>query len=355
MNKTGTCTVNMSFANEKGGYIKSLEVTRENSNRSYCTLSTNFLEKTENYILNVTDFVTNTSPPMNLIEGPYLTLLPLGDQGQTPIQAAGVAGAPAVVSFTPTVYRSWLELGRQLDVFFKQQATLAGDETYAKFYLNPDGKMNLHLSNDFLSHRYIQVSEEVMGILDCTQYIFLVHNTLAERLARDNHTHLEVGYELFAQNGTFNHNYAQIGTVEQFNFETPRPLSNFEQRESVDVYCTFPMKSRISAFNGKEEHEHILFTLPYNEQHELKTEVSFVRQGMQNDIANIAEDLDIGLTNLCSKHTSTLQQTLLSGVIRNIQLRIAVRYVNASGVTEQDFDFTNGGFWYLRLLFVKKV
>ena len=345
----------MSFANEKGGYIKTLEITRENSNRSYTTLSTNFLEKTENYILNVTDFVTNTSPPMNLIEGPYFTLMPLGDQGQTLVQAAAAANAPEIASFTPTPYRSWLELGRQLDTFFKQQSALTGDETYATFYLSPDGKMNLHLSNDFLSERYIEVSDEVMAVLDCPKYIFLVHNTVNDAILRDSHTNLEVGYSLFQANGSFAHNYVTIGTVMNFDFSTPRPLSNFEQRESVDVYCTFPMKSRISAFDGKEEHEHILFTLPYNEQHELKTEVSFARHGMSTDIANISEDLDIGLTNLCSKHTTTLHQTLLSGVIRNVQLRIAVRYINADGIVEKDFDFTNGGFWYLRLLFVKKV
>ena len=76
---------------------------------------------------------------------------------------------------------------------------------------------------------------------------------------------------------------------------------------------------------------------------------------MSADIANIQEDLDIGLTNLCDKHATTLHQGLLSGVIRNIQLRIAIRYISSSGIVEKDFDFTNGGFWYLRLLFVKKV
>ena len=110
----------MSYANEKGGYQKALEITRENSNRSTTTLSTDFLQKTENYLLNVTDFVTNTSPPMNIIEGFYVRVLPLGNAGHTLAQAAlvGEAFAP-VVEFTPTVYRTWLDLGRQLDFFFK--------------------------------------------------------------------------------------------------------------------------------------------------------------------------------------------------------------------------------------------
>ena len=64
----------MSFANEKGGYQKTLEVSRENSNRTQTMLQTDFLKKGENYILNITDFVTSTSPPMNLLTGPFLTV-----------------------------------------------------------------------------------------------------------------------------------------------------------------------------------------------------------------------------------------------------------------------------------------
>jgi hypothetical protein len=217
--------------------------------------------------------------------------------------------------------------------------------------LSAGGKMNLFLSRDFLADRYIEVHSDVMKILDCPKYIFKVR----ELVAGAYHTNLEAGYSMFQANGQFAHNYRTIGIQEAFTFSTPRPLSNFEQRESIDVYCTFPMKSKISVFNEVEEHEHILFTLPYSEQHQFTSKAAFKGGIMSDNIAEIQEDLDIGVTNLCDRHATTLHQGLLSGVIRNIQLRIAIRYINTEKVTEKDFDFTNGGFWYLRLLFVKKV
>ena len=111
----------MSFANEKGGYTKVLEVTRENSNRSVTMLKEDFLTKSDNYVLNVSDFVTNTSPPLNEIDEPYFTILARGTLDQTIAEAS--ARLPeflqGIDSFKPSKYRTWIELARQLDGWFK--------------------------------------------------------------------------------------------------------------------------------------------------------------------------------------------------------------------------------------------
>ena len=75
---------------------------------------------------------------------------------------------------------------------------------------------------------------------------------------------------------------------------------------------------------------------------------------MGTSLANISENLDVGLTNLCDTHADSLYMTLLSGKIRNVILRVMIRYMTLNGVVERDMDFKNG-FWYVRLLFVKKV
>ena len=160
---------------------------------------------------------------------------------------------------------------------------------------------------------------------------------------------------MFAANGTFRSNYRTNCCAETFSFAGPRPLTHFEQRVSVDVYSTFPLKSKILTYDGVEEHEHILFRLPYAEQHSFTSTTDFVDGNMSRDLGEISEKLDVGLTNLCDMHATTLHQLLLSGTIRNVQLKIAVRYMTKSGIVEKDFDFSNGGFWYVRLLFVKKV
>ena len=123
----------MSFANEKGGYQKTLEVSRENSNRTQTMLQTDFLKKGENYILNITDFVTSTSPPMNLLTGPFLTVQPLGDQNESQDDAFDISNFSlgndpnddfTQKVFTPKPYRTWLELARQLEEFFRTLSIL---------------------------------------------------------------------------------------------------------------------------------------------------------------------------------------------------------------------------------------
>ena len=354
----------MSYANEKGGYQKSLEISRENSNRSITNLHADFLQKAENYLLNVTDFVTNTSPPMNLLSGAYFRILPLGDQNES-LLVAGVAAQAyeREVDFEPTVYRTWLELARQLEAFFQtltadyNAAVVIQEPQYAEFYMTQDGKFSLQLSAAFLSRRYIVFSSDLQKILDCPPYVFKVRETAdAGAIHRTHNTRNADGgaYSLFLANGTFGFNFRTHGSGETFNYQAPRPLINFEQRESIDVYSTFPMKSRITTNSGKEEHEHILFRLPYAEQHSFVCSSTFQTSNMGSNLANISENIDVGLTNLCDKHSNTLHQTLLSGRIRNVILRVAVRYMTLDGIVERDMDFKNG-FWYLRLLFVKKV
>ena len=357
----------MSYANEKGSYQKSLEITRENSNRSTTSLNTDFLKKSENYILNVTDFVTNTSPPMNLLTGYYFRIMPMGNQNETLLAAAQALPTFRQLEFEPTVYRSWLELGRQMELFFNDVSTrdnearvANGDpavNNYAVFYINQDGKLFLKLSEEFLKYRYIQFSTDVQAILGLTSpFVFKVRETAAGVSYTDQSV-LAGGdyYSIFAAPGIFAaFNFRTHGSGGPHSITAARPLVNFEQRESIDVYSTFPLKSKILTFNGIETHEHILFRLPYAEQHSFSSTSTFRTGDALDNLANVSENLDVGLTNMCAKHADTLHQTLLSGIIRNVQLRIAIRYMTLDGIVERDMDFTNG-FWYARLLFVKKI
>ena len=356
----------MSYANEKGSYQKSLEITRENSNRSTTTLGTDFLKKSENYLLNVTDFVTNTSPPMNLLTGFYFRIMPMGNQGETLVNAAFNSNVRArQVEFEPTVYRSWLELGRQMELFFNDVSSVynkirvangnAVVNNYAVFYMSQDGKMFLQLSEEFLNERYIEFSADVQTILGLTsENVFMVREAAAGQSFTDQSVVGDGYYTMFAADGTFTFNFRTHGSGGTRNFTATRPLVNFEQRESIDVYSTFPLKSKILTFNGIETHEHILFRLPYAEQHSFLSTSTFQTGDALDKLANVSENLDVGLTNMCDKHANTLHQPLLSGKIRNVQLRIAVRYMTINGVVEKDMDFSNG-FWYARLLFIKKI
>lgn len=376
----------MSFINEKGGYTKVLEVTRENSNRSVTMLKEDFLTKSENYVLNVTDFVTSTSPPLNEIDEPYFRIMSRGEYHETLAQAElrlpSFLDNVNVREFRPKNYRTWMELARQMNDWFANLTDLFlagtnnagknedGDDDFAVFYLTSEGKLRIKLSpdftfgDDFWNDRngedgkpdhlgfYIDVGEKTQAVLGLNKYIFQVND------GDDNFTDLDGLENLLVEvNGVLefsNHNRAVVDTLVRFSKKT---ISNFDQRLSIDIYSTFPLKSKILTENGKEEHEHILFRLPFDEQHSFQTKMSYsqISNQIPNGMgSNIEEDVDIGLTNLCDKHPTVLHQLLLGGVIRSVQLKIMIRYIDTEKIYERDIDFANG-FWYIRLLFVKKV
>ena len=52
----------MSIVNTKGGFFKKLKVCRNGHNESRCVLKEGFLKKTENYSMQLTNFIINKLP-----------------------------------------------------------------------------------------------------------------------------------------------------------------------------------------------------------------------------------------------------------------------------------------------------
>jgi len=50
-----------SLVNQKGGFYKTIEITRDSSNTSVTTLKEPMLKNTENYVCQVQSFITNIS------------------------------------------------------------------------------------------------------------------------------------------------------------------------------------------------------------------------------------------------------------------------------------------------------
>jgi hypothetical protein len=355
--------INM-FANEKGSYSKTLEVSRENSNRSNTTLSTDFLLKAENYVVNVTNFVTSTTPVLNLIKGPFFTVRPVGDNNEDQDDAEQKDQAR---EFEPTPYRTWLELARQCEKFFNGITDTWNvgrpfpniDMFHSVSYLKSSGCLRLRLSHQFLSQYYIEVNPKIQKILRLPRFLYTVRHALNnDYISSNTHTDDEFYLEdappggIAGFQGDFRTN--GVAAIPSMYVNSEIPLSELDQRESIDVYSTFPMRSKIIAMDGEEEHEHILFRLPYAEQHTFKSISTYVNNEYVRNKAEVIEDMEIGLVDLCARHAETLHQVLLPGRIRAVFLRIAVRYKTLDGIKEEEFDFSNG-FWYIRLLFVKKV
>ena len=108
----------MTIANQRGGFLKTLEINRDGSASSETNLKDTFLKKTEGYVMQVTRFVVNNSPPLNLIDEPMFTVLRRGSQaGHT---VANVQPVIPPLIFQPTSYKTYLELARQLELFCQQ-------------------------------------------------------------------------------------------------------------------------------------------------------------------------------------------------------------------------------------------
>ena len=372
----------MSVANIRGGFTKTLEISRDNSNRSQTMLRDDFLKKTENYTLNVTNFITSTAPVLNTIDEIMFRVLARGNTGETVFQA--IAREPPFLTasnrmFTPKPYRTWMELARQLDVFFRTLSLdffeaypdVAVGPIFSTFYVRDDGKMGLRLSKEFCGGDtasiiavpaykglYIAVGEETQIKLGLPPYLFQVAG--AGNLILNHTTHPN---DLLADNGAginvfSNHQAAftgnQFDNTNMFEFLNGISLSNMDERLSLDVYSTFPTKSKISAYDGSEEHEFLLFRFPFIDQHNFTNEVSFNEENLFEENIMVTQNLDVGLTDYCANEFETVHQLLLPGTIRAVNLKLMVRYLRHTTVVEKEINFSNG-FWYLRLLFVKKV
>ena len=113
----------MTTANQKGGYLKRLSVSRDGESTSITTFRDRFLKKTENYVLQIPRFITSATPKLNLISEAMFSIYERAN-------VAYLLPAAPVYTFTPTNYRSWSELGRQMQLFFVMISSEEFDEDY---------------------------------------------------------------------------------------------------------------------------------------------------------------------------------------------------------------------------------
>ena len=111
----------MTTANKRGGFVKSLEISRDGSNRSNTMLKNTFLKKANNYVCQLTKFVTNLTPKLNLDNEIMFEILPRGGVGvATDFMTFPVHWRDDWRQFKPTPYFSVCDLALQLETFFKR-------------------------------------------------------------------------------------------------------------------------------------------------------------------------------------------------------------------------------------------
>ena len=384
-------------ANQRGGFIKTLEISREGSNRSHVMLKNPFLKQSQNYVLQLTKFITNHTPRLNLDDEVVFEILPRGGAG-TNVAAAtfpahfreewrqfrpkpyfsvtdlafqmvqffhrfgfkvrklGAVGIAAQAGVNPLatpvnfvaedwkvvlgifINNGWYEMG-PVNGGFYEEGRMVG------FGFQPDGTVTLTFTPDFSNNFYIRVGP-------LTQ----IKTGWPEFLYCNNIGGFQVTYNDFVGpteglyvGGQF---IAHAAVVDNEEFTTSFSLNSFDERLSIDIQATFPLSNTVTCFNGEEEHEFILCRSPLTDIKRFDTDL-LGNEAEIYDVVVISEDISAGLEDLARGNPNVASVYTLPGSIRQVTLTLFSRYFSEGKIKRVETNMDNA-FWAVKLLFSKK-
>jgi hypothetical protein len=348
-------------ANLRGGYIKTLEISQDESNQSKCMLSDEFLKKADHYVLQVSRFISNVTPNINTYDENVFEVLrrPNPNEAFTTVAAAPLL-PESIRVFKPQHVKTALEMVRQMRVFADRHDGLT-------VILKEDNTVRISLSPDFGENYYIRVGPITQKLLGLREYLFYFRYRVvggqATLVARNNRDNPGTNVHLFWT--VFEANFQQ-GLVVADNFTAFRPaeasilgaraelyesgntISCLDTRLSLDVEASFPLSTQHQILNGAESHDYLLGRFPIGDY--IDHHVSYTDRNKYS----VLETVNLGLEDLCRKNPDTIANYMLPGEIRVVNITIRTRYVENQTIKTVPTDYSNGGFFSLKLLFSKK-
>jgi len=368
--------------------MKTIQITRDGSNQSNTMLKTTFLKTTENYVCQMTKFITNITPVLNSDSEIMFEILPKGDQNT---QVANTA-FPAYWKnewrqFSPRPYYSVTELAVQIRRFLhrfgflvrkigtnniageltaNEIATsaypfvsrnitvqgvnfvnngweaLADEGRLVNFKLLPDGRFTLQFTNEFSTNFYIRVGPAAQKKTGYPEYLFVTEG--AQIYTAQN------GVEFLFENGEFTYDPEVDG--KPYDYESRFAMNNFDDRLSLDVVLTIPISNQISIVDGIEEHEYILARFALSDYKRFDTTTKLLEDRVSAQIT-IEEDINVGLEDLARNNPNQSTIFMMPGDIRQISMRLYTRYYFQGTIKRIETNMDQG-FWSTKLLFTKK-
>jgi hypothetical protein len=344
----------MTQSNLRGGLIKTLEINQDESNVSKTVLSDELLKKADNYVLQVTRFISNVTPNINTITERVFEVL------KRPLPNSNILSVPAMVVnnlsdalrlFEPKNVKTALELVRQMMVFARQHAGLT-------ITLNDNNTIRITLDQAFGSRYYIRVGPQTRKLLGLREYLYFFKYEdwhLDDVIATNDQPHPEVSIELFLVDAVGNFVVFQESALfvegdvpSSYGYDSPNPVSCLDTRLSLDVHCSFPISTQPHIFNGEESTDYILGRFPTNDY--IEHHVAY--KGL--DTYSVLETVNLGLEDLCRSNPNTVTNFFLPGEISVVNIKILTRYLEEQKIKTVNADYSNGGFFSLKLLFSKK-
>jgi len=389
----------MTTANVKGGFAKSILITRNHDRESTTMLKTEFLKDTGKYVVQVQNFFTSAASRINTHSGVLFAIRRFGDGGQgTPAfpnhyrrsdyEFSGTfhsvtdfvfrlqqffhrfgymfyrlsLPAGALVGANPTALPAGQKDTAPLNFFKNFQTPDAGQlhgtanvgwsqspnqGNLCSVGINSDNKLEFFLTPLFLANFYIEVSDSMQEMLGFSPEIFSFFDTQDTWTDFDNDDLFQPGNIFFDEIDYRDITDDSIIRFSQFT------VDSIDSRLSLDVVCTFPNSNKITVFNGKEEHEYVLARFILNDYKTFKTNTFSDDDGLLGT-RSVSESMTIGLEDLTRGNPNVESNFLLPGSIQLFKLALSTRYFEGGKIVTKPTDLDDG-FWSLRLLFSKKV
>ena len=390
----------MTAVDSKGGFHKTLSITRNSDNTSGTMLKTPFLRKSENYSIQVASFCTNRTPVIHRDAGPVLTIRPLTIQppevlGAMPnyyttedtqfhpkncysttefvlqlqeflhrfgftffrmgLELGTVGGLTAAelaeqvapneratspFYFTQTDYREVLNVAYNLGYDRFREGTSEAGARIVTCRLTGDSMLQFVLSPLFAANFYIEVSAAFQRQMGLEAHLFLIEQANGARV-----------FQNFVPTAAIV--ATRVVPTSSQTFESQFAIENLDERLSLDLQVTFPNSNKIMVLNGVEEHEYILARFPYNNLKKFTSKLIETDAGTQDTVI-LDENFGAGLVDLTLGNPNYESNFLLNGDIQQITVSLITRYYEDNKI-ERIPMVMNDGLWYLRLIFAKKI
>ena len=356
-----------------------MEITQIGSHQSDCTLQSVFLDKPENYTLQLERLIVDITPNINLIQGPYFSVL----RRPSYQNASGgdydgffdVDDMPDLVFryFTPVAPKSILDVFTQLNAFCALHDGL--DVTISQDY-----KISFRLTQVWGDSHYLKLNPVFAELIQLPEYIYFFrrHNRIDNPEFTDGDdietvvsVLVEYGNDYIQNNRLF---YVDADTDEDFHIdnqmllamdpffaqsaepelnvvasiESLDTLKSLDTRLSYEVNCTLPSDSKLDILGRDPSLKRITARFPIRDT--IQEYNTFHTYGFE-----LSEVINVGIEDVCRKNPNTQTLNLHQGEVRLIRTDIFVRYLESKKITLVPADFGDTGFFSLMLLFTKRI
>ena len=385
----------MSFANEKGGHYLTLTVLQTESNEVNCMLKNPILKKSENWAIQLVDFILSKQPLINPnIHLPFLEIKHYGLPFHATVDLAAIYGDRTV--FTPKNCTTVIGLFKQLSQFCKVFSRMflaygLGDDAvlHISNLVSDDFMTNAHRANTaidpyavnalegdvisveldadlkilfrfgkyFCQDFYIELSEYASEIVGLPKQLFHVQAAIVGHPILTNTSSLinplihDGGAYLDANTAIANRTVIEDDVFGNF-FQSEESIKNYDERMSLDLVSTFPTSRKVCVFNGEQSEEYLLGRFDLSNFRDFETEGEMVNDVMRY---NVIETFHPAAFNLTKGFPNYENNHFINGPLRSVNFRLFMRYINQKKEIKKVVMNMKDGFFQVKCLFTKKI